>query len=422
MNLNFLLKSFKSKTKQNFIIYGLGQAFNLISPLIIAPYVVLVCNEDGFGKVGLGFALALFLILIVDYAFDIKGTKEAAENRENKAELELILSKTLFTKFILFLIALILAFLIIKFIPFFNSEKTLFLLSLTVVFAQVFSMNWFLQGIENFRLFSIINICSKVIYVILVFCFVNSSEDYIYVNFFLGISTLFFNLSGLLFIKNKYSYKITIPNFEDVKSILKSDFFFCISQLFLSVRQLSPLLLIGVFLGYGSAGLYKVMEQIITLVRTFVQVFLKFFFPKLCYIVKDNHQDGLAFWRKYSFINSVLITFFLLIILVFSKQVLAFFNISQELIQPLNTIFRFSLLVSFLMSISLPLEQLMFVFNKNKDYIKIAIAITIFNVVLILLVIDKFELFGIISTLIISEILFIVFYLKSSLLKIKYKA
>jgi O-antigen/teichoic acid export membrane protein len=71
---------------------------------------------------------------------------------------------------------------------------------------------------------------------------------------------------------------------------------------------------------------------------------------------------------------------------------------------------------------SLPLEQLMFVFNKNKDYIKITIAITIINVVLILTVIDKFELFGIIATLILSEILFIFFYLKSSLLKIKYKA
>jgi O-antigen/teichoic acid export membrane protein len=421
MNLKALLKSFNSKSKQNFLIYGLGQAFNLLSPLIVAPFVVLVCKVDGFGKVGLGFALALFLILIVDYAFDIKGTKEVSENRLQKEELEKILNRTIFTKIVLFGAALIIALGIIYFIPFFQDEKRLFLFSLSIVFAQVFSPNWFLQGIENFTFFSLVNICAKTTYVILVFSLVNSPEDYVYVNLFLGASTLFFNVFGLVLIKIKYQFKIKYPNFYEVKFILKNDFFFCISQLFLSVRQLSPLILAGFFLGYGTAGLYKVMEQIITLVRTFIQVFLKFFFPRLCYIVMEDTAEGLHFWKRYTLINAVLLSFFLALIFIFSEQVLGFFNISEKLIQPLNAVFKLSLVVSLLMSLSLPLEQLMFVFNNNKTYIRVTIIVTIVNLTLIMQLINTFQLYGIITALIISEILFIGFYYKISIYNFKSK-
>ncbi|NJM80131.1 MAG: hypothetical protein HC854_11900 [Flavobacterium sp.] len=70
------------ESKANFFIYGIGQAFNLVSPIIIAPYLISICGIASFGKIGLGFAFALFLILIVDYAFDIKGIKKVAENRK----------------------------------------------------------------------------------------------------------------------------------------------------------------------------------------------------------------------------------------------------------------------------------------------------------------------------------------------------
>ena len=94
---------FNDKNKQNFFIYGIGQVFNLLSPLIVAPIVILKCLDSGYAKVGLGFAMALFLILIVDYAFDIKATKSASENRNDSKVLEKILSTTIFTKIFLFI-------------------------------------------------------------------------------------------------------------------------------------------------------------------------------------------------------------------------------------------------------------------------------------------------------------------------------
>lgn len=407
------------KNKQNFFIYGIGQVFNLLSPLIVAPLVIAKCQVAGYGKVGLGFALALFLILIVDYAFDVKGTKAVSENRFDVKILENLLCTTIFTKIILFAIVLLIATVLITAFPFFYQERMLFFLSLTIVFAQVFNPIWFFQGIENFKWISIINITSKVTYVSLVLLFITKPQDYIYVNLCLGASSLVFNGMGLFYVKKKYGLKINIPTFNTVQSILKNDFSFCVSQLFLSARQLAPLVLVTYFLGFSIAGQYRVIEQIINLFRTFSQVFLKFFYAQSCFKFMTDVKMGWNFWKKYTAMNIVIVASTLIVIAFFSTEVLRFFHLSENTIVALNVLFQIALVISFLMSITLPLEQLMFIQDKNQIYIKITIFVTVLNIVLLLVLIHRLELLGVITTLIIAELFFITFYFYNAFLHTK---
>ncbi|MFN7775040.1 oligosaccharide flippase family protein [Flavobacterium sp.] len=408
-----LLSFITNKKKSNFLIYGIGQSFNLLSPLIVAPLIVSVCRESGLGKLGLGFALALFLILIVDYAFDVKGTKQVSENRTNIQALQELLSEALFTKIFLFFIALTIALLLVFFVPFFSQEKKLYFFSLTIVLAQVFNPTWFFQGLEKFKVVSLLNILSKTVYVVLVFNFVRHKDDYVLANLFLGCSALFFNLIGIFLINKKYNIHLFVHKKNRVIEIIKNDFTFCLSQLFLSARQLSPLVLTGYFLGFTFAGQYKIMEQVITLFRTYIQVFLKFFYPSLCYKIVDKKQEAYAYWKKYSFYNSILILTALIVLFVFSEQVLLFFKLDKASLVSINKLFRISLIISMLMSISLAFEQLVLVLGKNKDYIRTTIVVTIVNIFIILLFINSYHLYTIIISLIISEVLFIILYYKS---------
>lgn len=407
------------KNKRNFFIYGFGQAFNLLSPLIVAPLVIAKCQEAGYGKVGLGFALALFLILIVDYAFDIKSTKSASENRHDSSLLEELISTTICIKIVLFTIVVILFTILLETVPFFFQEQKLFILSLSIVFAQVFNPIWFFQGIENFKMISIINIASKVTYVSLVLLFINTTEDYIYVNLFLGLSSFIFYFCGLLYIKMKYEFKIIVPSFTKVKIILINDFSFCISQLFLSARQLAPLVMVSYFLGFSIAGQYRVLEQIFNLFRTSSQVFLKFFYAQACYRFMINVKEGWEFWKKYTLANVVLVASALMVIYYFSTEVLRFFHLPETTITELDYLFKIALSISLLMSFSLPLEQLMFIQDKSKIYVKITIFATIVNITLLLLLIRRFELFGIIITIIIAELTISAFYFYNAFLYTK---
>lgn len=404
-----------NESKAQFFIYGIGQAFNLVSPIIVAPYIISVCSLASFGKVGLAFAFALFLILIVDYAFDIKGTKKVSENRNNLIVLQDILFTTVYTKIILVVIAFLLATILIFSIPLFANEKGLFFLSFVIVFAQVFNPIWFLQGLEDFKTSSWLNILSKLSYVFLVFCFVKIKSDYIYVNFFLGFSSLLFNLIGLIIIKKRYNFSFTQPKTGIIKKILVKDFFFCISQLFLSLRQLSPMFLSSYFFGFNLAGQYKIIEQIISLFRTFNQVYLKYFFPRLCYKITLSINDALIFWRKNLLILLIGVIIALLLIFLSSQEIISYFNIEIDENAELIRIMKFSLIIPFLMVFSLSLEQLMLAFNKNRGYIKTTISVTIINIVLLLILTPILELYGVIFSLLIAEVFFIFLYYRNTI-------
>lgn len=404
----------RDKKKQDFFIYGVGQAFNLISPLLVVPHIVAVCGEEGLGKVGMGFALSLFLILIVDYAFEIKSTKEVTTHRNDTAALQKIFNTTLISKVLLFSITTCITFFLVYTIPFFRAERTLFLYSMAIVVAQVVNPAWFLLGVENFKMASIINIASKTVYLVLVFILIRFDSDYVLVNLLLGTSAFIFNFSGLFFAKLKYKIHYETPDFDEIRRILRADFSFCLSQLFLSARQLSPHVLISFFLGYNAAGQYKIIEQVITAFRTLIQVFLRFFFPSVCHKTADNRAAGFAFWKKYSAGNFALIAIAITAILLFSDELLEFFNASTDTIAKLGGVFKIALLIPLLMAVSLPLEQLMFVTGRNKAYVRITILVTVLNIVMILFAIHTYGIQGIIATLIAAEILFVMLYSKNA--------
>jgi O-antigen/teichoic acid export membrane protein len=400
----------RDKSKRNFIIYGIGQSFNLLSPLAITPFITAKCGEDGLGKVGLGFALALFLILIVDYAFEVKGVKQIAENTTNKTQLSQIFSLGMTSKLCLFVVAFLFSIFLIKSFDFFGRESLLFLLSLSIVFAQVFNPIWVLQGLQDFLMVSIINILSKSFYVITVLVLINTKSDYVFVNLYLGLTALFFNLIGLFYLIKKHKLTYVLPKQKEIIAVIKKDFTFCISQLVLSIRQISPLMLTSYFLGYTVGGQYRIIEQFITLFRTFIQVFLRYFYPGLCLKYATSVVKGIQHWKRVLFYNSLIVTSLVLVILLFSKQILLYFNIEKSTLEPLNNLLMLALLIPLLMSFSLPLEQITLVSGNNKYYIRTTFVVTLINLALIYFSIYSFKLYGVISALIVAELLFIFLY------------
>ena len=131
-----------NKISKNFIVYGVGQAFNLLSPLLIVPYIISICGIANFGKIGLSFGLSLFLILIVDYAFDIKGTKMVSENRDDIRTIEQKLFTVIYTKTALVFVAFFILLILVNSIPLLSKEQPLFLFSFSIVIAQVFNLQW----------------------------------------------------------------------------------------------------------------------------------------------------------------------------------------------------------------------------------------------------------------------------------------
>ncbi|MFT3794534.1 lipopolysaccharide biosynthesis protein [Flavobacterium sp.] len=147
----------KKKIK-DLMVYGFGQAINLLSPLIVMPYLIHICGEEGLGKIGVGFSMALILNGIVDYGSYIKGVKDISINRDNHEYLAGRFKAIYLSKFLLLLAVLGVMTLVFFIVPFFARDKELFFLSLFMVLGQFINPAWFFQGTENFKWISLINI------------------------------------------------------------------------------------------------------------------------------------------------------------------------------------------------------------------------------------------------------------------------
>ena len=392
-----------NKKLKDFLIYGFGQAVNLISPLLVIPYLVSICGEEGLGKIGVGFSLALIAIVLVDYGSYINGTKEISINIDNNQILEEKFTTIYIAKLIVTVVVLLITIIALKTIPFLSRDFLQLFFSFLIVIGQLVNPTWFFQGLQNFKWISIINVTSKVIYLILVFSFIKKPEDYIFVNAFFGVGLLVSSIFGFIWIYNRHSFSFKKGVFKKSLLLLKSESSLTISQLFFSLYQYAPILLISYIGGDFMAGQYRIIDQIVMVFRTYFQMFFNFSYADVCLNIYENKIEGINIWLKYNGYNYFLVLFLLICFGIFSTEILYYFKVAVT--DNMNSLFIIGLFIPVFMGISFSLKQLMFSFNENKSYIVITITSTIFSLLLMFWLINKMGLRGAFVATIIIEIL-----------------
>ncbi|WP_417356021.1 oligosaccharide flippase family protein [Flavobacterium sp.] len=396
-----VLKVLKEKSITNLMVYGIGQGFNLVTPLLVAPYLISVCGEDGFGKISTGLAISFLLIVIIDYGSDITGVKEVAVNRENKQKLEKIVVTTYIAKALL--VMMVLAFMSTLYItvPYFSKEKDLYLMALPILVGQFINPTWVFQGVENFKWITILNILSKVIYVVGVFCFIKNSNDYVYANLWWGLGMIIANTIAFLYLKNHYQISFKATSFKEVKEYLKDNFSIFTSQAVLSLQMYSPVILVKLFMGDAAAGIYAIVERIVVMFRTYILLFFNYVFPRVCYLLDTNAKKAIRFWKLFNGANFIFIAIAMLLLFVLSIPVITYFK--AESVNEISDLLRLGTAIPLTFALSVPLKQLVLGWNYNRQYTRITMIMVIVNLTGIIAVMPFYKLQGVLVTFIVTE-------------------
>ncbi|MDV6167730.1 oligosaccharide flippase family protein [Flavobacterium sp. DG1-102-2] len=398
--LNFTrIKS--NKQFSNLVIYGIGQGFNLVTPLLVAPYLVYVCGVDGYGKIGTAMAISFFLIVMVDYGIDITGVKDISVNRHNKAKLEEIMSTAYVSRFLLLTGILAIASFLFYIVPFFSNEKMLYFLSLPIVIGQFINPTWILQGIENFSWITILNILSKILYAAGVFIVIHDSGDYIYSNLLWGAGTITANLISLIYLRSKYNISLRNTSKEKVAGYIKANFSLSFSQLFVSAQLYFPIVLIN-FMGGGiMAGIFRIVEQIVGMFKTYIILFSNYVYPKVCYLLEVNLKAGMRFWKQYNGANFIFVAIAMGTLYVMAVPVVAYFGPKNP--DEVAKLLRLAVPLPVMLTISMPLRQLLLGWDHQKLYVRLTMALVVFNGLLMAALLHFYGISGVFASLIITE-------------------
>ena len=397
------------KQFQKLSVYGFGQLFNLVTPLLVVPYIVGVCGEENFGKTAVGMAIAFFLIVFIDFGSDIIGVRQVAVNRDNPEQLNKVFTTTYAVKAIILLIVIVTSVVLIATIPFFKSDKPMFYFGFTVLVGQFINPTWFLQGVENVKWITLLNIISKSIYLIGIYATINKDSDYIYINLWWGIGMIIANIIVFLLILKTYNFSFVNVNKTNVFKHFHNDFSMFSSQIFVSLQLYAPIVLISSFGSNLMAGQYRIIEQIIVIFKTYIFLFFNFVFPKVCYLLEIDHKKAMNNWKIYNGANLVFILAAMTVLHIFSYDIVSYFNPTNRYV--LSNLLQVAVFIPLLLAISIPLKQLILGYNFKSFYVLLTTLMVLFNLLAILILLPIFQVYGVFYSLIATDLMIIIFYL-----------
>ena len=307
-NKSSLLESFSSLS----ILNGL----NVILPLITLPYILRVVGVSNYGIYAFVYVLIQYLLLINSYGFNFSATKQVAQNRDNKKQLNIIYNSVITCRLLLLFAGILILSILSPLILETDNKKLMFLMGLGIVLGDTFNPIWFFQGLEKMRYITLVNIVSKTIFTALIFLFVKKTNDYIYITL---INSLGFLLSGLIstiIVKKQFKISFFIPKMDDIKFQFKEGLALFGSSVGTSLYSNMNVFILNFFVNDAAVGLYAAAEKIIRGFQTLTSPVTQALFP---HIGKDFYGRAIKYQLDKIWKISITISLTLLIpnILIF---------------------------------------------------------------------------------------------------------
>ena len=166
----FKSKEYKRILENMISLTGL-QFASYILPLITLPYLTLVLGPEKFGLTQYAISLITYFQFFTDYGFNLSATRELAICRDDNQKISQIFSSVMFIKLCLCILSFIILLLIVMFIPKFNEDSYVYILTFGMVIGYMLFPTWLFQGLEYMRYTSILNIIGKIVFTVLIFIF-----------------------------------------------------------------------------------------------------------------------------------------------------------------------------------------------------------------------------------------------------------
>jgi len=383
------------------------QGLNYVAPLIVYPYLMIVLGAEKFGYIGFSFAIIQYLMLIVDFGFNLSATKRIAIAQNNQSELNNIFSATLNVKLCLLCISFLFSLFLAFGIPKFSIYSTTMMILFIMVIANAFSFVWLFQGLGKIRTISIVNIISKLLILPLTFFFVKVPSDY---NKAALIQSLVYVLSSsitcVILLNKKYinNYKIKTTK-KQVLEEIKASYPIFISNAATTIYTALFAIILGYFSTPVEVGKYTAVEKIM---RSFCYLIfvpiVQSFYPKVSYLSIIESKEAIKLVRKIILIIIILMSGIFCILFFLSPYISIFLGKGY---QGTEKIFKIMSIIPLFIAVGGIFGQLgILALGKETDkkkFQRVYIKASIVAIVSIFILVPKFQSIGASIALLLTE-------------------
>jgi PST family polysaccharide transporter len=178
-------------------LYGVQVGRKLV-PLIILPFLARTLGAAGWGMVAFAQSLGEFIVLVIEFGFNLSATRAIARNRKSKEECSKIVAGVLGAQVLLTILAGGSALLVSRWIPLLHDHPKLLGAGLFYAVAQGFMPLWFFQGLERLRLAAALEVTGKLLGMGAILLLVRKPEDGWIALFVQGVAPALSTTAGIM--------------------------------------------------------------------------------------------------------------------------------------------------------------------------------------------------------------------------------
>ena len=289
----------------NFVMNAILTMSQFLFPLITFPYISRILLPTGTGKVSFATSVVSYFALFAQLGIPTYGIRACAKVRDDRKTLERTVQELFLINLIMSILAYIVLFLAIAFVPRMRQEKALFLIvGLTILFNAI-GMEWLYKALEQYTYITVRSIIFKLIAVVAMFVLVHEQKDYVIYG---GISILAASASNVFNFFHAHKYVSIKPvgsyNFrQHLKPIV---IFFAMSCAATIYTNLDTVML-GFMTSDAEVGYYNAAVKIKSILVSVVTSLGVVLLPRASYYVECKLMD------KFCRITHVALNFVILI-------------------------------------------------------------------------------------------------------------
>ncbi len=310
---------------QNFSYLSALQVFNMLVPLLTYPYLIRVLGKETYGLVVFAQAIIGYLVILVNFGFNISSTKEVSIHRNNKDKLNEIVSSTLIIKSVLFCVSIAILAILILVIPQMKESRMLFLLTMWMCLYEVIFPIWYFQGIERMKYITYLTLVSRLIFIGLIFVIIHNPSDYLFVPIINGIGALCAGIISLFIVFKTHSLEFRFQPYVILKKYFKDSIPIFLSNVSVRLYVGTNKVIVGAFLGMAEVSYYDLAEKVIAALKIPHGVLGQALFPKI------SKERNLHFIKRI-FNLSLLLNLILFVVIIVSSKLIVQLLGGQEML------------------------------------------------------------------------------------------
>lgn len=263
----------------NFTYLSILEIIGLLLPLISYPYVIRTVGADNYGVVVFCQAIITYVVIIINFGYNVSATRKISENRTNVFKIREIYSSIVYQKLLIFAICLVSGLFVLIFLKYDYSVILLGFIGLCI--QEVFFPTWLFQGLERMKFITIITFVAKCSCLILIFLFVHDKKDYACIPVLYSIGGFFTSVLSVIILKKKFDiYFVKVSKYRMKEDFLESLPFFT-SRLSAIVMERGNVLVIGTFFSYDMVAIYDLCAKIVSILKTPFSLVAQVIYPNV---------------------------------------------------------------------------------------------------------------------------------------------